>query len=124
MQSEPRPALLTIEALQDLPPLTNAQKAELNALKTLPDSDVDYTDAPAMSDVAWQNTERGRFYKPIKQQITARLDADVLAWLKSQGEGYQARINAICDVKCWSQQGRRGPHRNAKSVTSYGRLRW
>lgn len=81
--------------LNSLPPLTNAQKAELNGLKTLPDSDINYSDAPAMPDIAWQNAERGRFYKPIKQQITARLDADVLAWLKSQGKGYQARINAI-----------------------------
>jgi uncharacterized protein (DUF4415 family) len=31
----------------------------------------------------------------VKQQITARVDADVLAWLKSQGKGYQARMNAI-----------------------------
>src|SRR3546814_1770868 len=43
----------------------------------------------------WKTAERGRFYKPIKQQVTARLDADVLAWLKSQGTGYQARMNAI-----------------------------
>jgi uncharacterized protein (DUF4415 family) len=34
-------------------------------------------------------------YRPIKQQITARVDSDVLAWLKSQGKGYQSRINAI-----------------------------
>jgi len=31
----------------------------------------------------------------VKHQITARVDADVLAWLKSQGKGYQSRINAI-----------------------------
>lgn len=32
---------------------------------------------------------------PRKRQITARVDADVLDWLKSQGKGYQSRINAI-----------------------------
>ncbi|KFD27434.1 BrnA antitoxin family protein [Sphingobium yanoikuyae] len=79
----------------NLPPLTDAQKAELEALKAMPDSDIDYSDAPSQPDAFWQNAERGRFYKPIKQQITARLDADVLAWLKSQGKGYQARMNAI-----------------------------
>jgi uncharacterized protein (DUF4415 family) len=31
----------------------------------------------------------------VKRQVTARVDADVLAWLKSQGKGYQSRINAI-----------------------------
>jgi len=34
-------------------------------------------------------------YRPRKHQITARLDADVLLWLKSQGKGYQSRMNDI-----------------------------
>ncbi|MDE0696637.1 MAG: BrnA antitoxin family protein [Boseongicola sp.] len=37
----------------------------------------------------------GAFYRPIKKQITTRVDADVLAWLKSSGKGYQSRMNAI-----------------------------
>ena len=32
---------------------------------------------------------------PGKKQLTIRLDADVLGWLKGQGKGYQSRINAI-----------------------------
>ena len=40
-----------------------------------------------------------RFYKPVKQQITARLDSDVLHWLKSQGKGYQSRMNEILREK-------------------------
>jgi uncharacterized protein (DUF4415 family) len=32
-------------------------------------------------------------YKPIKKPVTLRLDADVLAWFKKQGHGYQTRIN-------------------------------
>ena len=35
----------------------------------------------------------GKLYKPIKQPVTLRLDADVLAWFKKQGRGYQTRIN-------------------------------
>jgi uncharacterized protein (DUF4415 family) len=35
------------------------------------------------------------FYRPVKQQVTARLDSDVLRWLKSQGKGYQSRMNEI-----------------------------
>src|SRR3546814_440293 len=79
----------------NLPPLTGAQKAELDALQAMPDSGIDYSDAPTLTEDFWKTAERGRFYKPIKQQVTARLDADVLAWLKSQGKGYQARMNAI-----------------------------
>ena len=37
--------------------------------------------------------EIGRLYKPIKQPVTLRLDADVLAWFKKRGRGYQTRIN-------------------------------
>lgn len=37
--------------------------------------------------------EIGKLYKPIKQPVTLRLDADVLAWFKKQGRGYQTRIN-------------------------------
>ena len=37
--------------------------------------------------------ELGEYYKPIKKPVTLRLDADVLAWFKKQGRGYQTRIN-------------------------------
>ncbi len=37
--------------------------------------------------------ELARFYRPIKQPVTLRLDADVVAWFKKQGRGYQTRIN-------------------------------
>ena len=38
---------------------------------------------------------RGRFYRPLKQAVSMRLDADVIAWLKKQGKGYQTRANSI-----------------------------
>ena len=41
------------------------------------------------------NASRRSLYRPLKRQITARVDADVLDWLKGQGKGYQSRINAI-----------------------------
>ncbi len=81
--------------LETLPPLTDKQRANLKALAARPDSDIDYSDIPPMTDEQLKNAVRGRFYKPVKRQITARVDADVLEWLKSQGKGYQSRINAI-----------------------------
>jgi uncharacterized protein (DUF4415 family) len=59
----------------------------------MPDESIDASDIPAVAfaDAAM----RGRFYKPRKTQITARLDADVLEWLKSEGRCYQGRMNAI-----------------------------
>jgi uncharacterized protein (DUF4415 family) len=39
--------------------------------------------------------EVGKLYRPIKKAITLRVDADVLAWFKKQGPGYQTRINRV-----------------------------
>jgi uncharacterized protein (DUF4415 family) len=44
---------------------------------------------------AWMVAERGDFYRPVKEQITLRLDKDVIAWFKAGGEGYQTRINDV-----------------------------
>ncbi len=72
--------------------LTAAQRAELDLLAAKPDDQIDTGDAPEMRD--WSNAKRGVFYRPVKQQLTLRLDADVIDWFKQQGEGYQSRINA------------------------------
>lgn len=80
--------------LSALPPLTERQRADLAALNLQSDDDIDHSDI-ATAAFATPATERGRFYRPVKRQITARLDADVLDWLKSQGAGYQRRMNAI-----------------------------
>ena len=81
--------------LETLPPLTDKQRAELKALAARPDGEIDTSDIPEMTDEQWKNARRGHFYRPLKRQITARVDADVLDWLKAQGKGYQSRINAI-----------------------------
>jgi len=81
--------------LSSIPPLTEAQREDLRALAARPDSEIDTSDAPEMTDEQWKNAERRRLYRPVKRQITARVDADVLEWLKAHGKGYQSRINAI-----------------------------
>ncbi len=81
--------------LETLPPMTEARHARLRALGARPDSEIDFSDIPEMTDEQWKSAERGHFYRPVKRQITARVDADVLEWLKAQGKGYQSRINAI-----------------------------
>ena len=53
--------------------------------------DLSDPDAPELRD--WRIAERGRFYRPVKQQITLRLDKDVVAWFKARGDKYQTRIN-------------------------------
>jgi uncharacterized protein (DUF4415 family) len=72
--------------------LTTEQRAEIDALVALPDDQIDTSDIPEVTD--WLGARRGVFYRPIKEQVTLRLDADLLHHFRSQGEGYQTRINA------------------------------
>jgi uncharacterized protein (DUF4415 family) len=72
--------------LSDLPPLTAKQKTQLAALADKPESEIDFSDIPATSAKDWKGAQRGRFYRPIKKQLTVHIDADVLAWLRAQGE--------------------------------------
>ena len=57
------------------------------------EGEIDTSDIPPTLD--WSKAVVGKFYRPIKKPLTIRLDADVLAWLKGQGKGYQTRINAL-----------------------------
>jgi uncharacterized protein (DUF4415 family) len=83
-----------LDASQPLP-LTKKQKDEIKILSKMPDNQIDYSDAPSLPEELWKGAVGNLFYKPTKQSTTVRVDSDVLAWLKSQGKGYQTRINAI-----------------------------
>ena len=64
-------------------------------LAEMPDSEIDYGDIPQLTKELWKNAVSNPFYKPVKQHASVRIDADVLAWLKSDGKGYQTRLNRI-----------------------------
>ena len=70
-------------------------RKELAALAAKPESEIDFSDLPATTEQDWRGAMRGKFYRPTKQQLTVRIDSDVLEWLKSQGKGYQSRLNDI-----------------------------
>jgi uncharacterized protein (DUF4415 family) len=74
---------------------TDSPTVEIKALQALPDSRIDYADVPASSPEEWRDAVVGKFYRPIKQQLTLRIDADVIDWFKKQGKGYQTRINEL-----------------------------
>ncbi|NOT86079.1 MAG: cytoplasmic protein [Methylococcaceae bacterium] len=81
--------------LVNLQPLTAEQQTELNALAKMLDESIDYSDIPSLDEAFWKNAMPNPFYKPTKTATTVRVDSDVLVWLKSQGKGYQTRINTI-----------------------------
>lgn len=70
-------------------------RQELAALAAMPENSIDFSDLPPSQASDWVGAERGKFYRPLKQQLTVRIDADVVAWLKGQGKGYQSRLNQI-----------------------------
>lgn len=75
--------------------LRPVQKAELDALAEAPDEKIDTSEIAPLAEAFWEAAVRNPFYRPVKQQLTVRLDSDVLAWLRSAGPGYQTRLNDI-----------------------------
>lgn len=63
----------------------------------MPDAAIDTSDIAEISAEQWSIARPGSLYRPLKQSITIRLDADVLAWFKAHavGSGYQTEINAV-----------------------------
>ena len=83
--------------------LTPRQKRELAAIAALPDDQIDTSDIPELPPNAWKDAVRGRFYRPVKQAVSLRLDADIVAWLKKPGRGYQTRANYILRERMLAQ---------------------
>lgn len=72
------------------PTLTKEQAARLDAMK---DEDIDYSDIPEQSGNAWYKP--GALIPDTKQQVTLRLDRDVLEYFRQGGRRYQTRINSV-----------------------------
>jgi uncharacterized protein (DUF4415 family) len=52
-------------------------------------------EAPQLPPDYWNSATIGKYYRPLKRQISLRIDNEVLDWLKSKGEGHLSRINEI-----------------------------
>jgi uncharacterized protein (DUF4415 family) len=84
----------------------------LARIDRLKDDEIDYSDIPPLDESFF--TKATVPWPPSKQQLTIRLDADVLNWLKANGRGYQTRINRILRAAMESQPPRRS--RSARKV--------
>jgi uncharacterized protein (DUF4415 family) len=76
-------------------PLTPLQRKNIEELLANPDREIDFSDIPETPPGFWKNAVRGQLYRPVKQAVSLRLDADVIAWLKKDGAGYQTRANRV-----------------------------
>ena len=72
--------------------LTPKRIAEIKAFKN-----IDFSDCPVLTEeeLKKMRPRHPEFFKPKKQAVQIRLDADVLAWFRAYGKGYQSRINAV-----------------------------
>ena len=85
---------------------------ELRDLKAMRDADIDTSDIPEIVD--WSGAERGRFYRPVKQIVTIRLDADVVAWFKARDRKYQTAVNRALREYMLGRAGRSSRRRRAR----------
>ena len=74
---------------------TKERQRQLAYLAALSDDQIDTSDIPELTVEQMRKAVRGLMYRPVKKSVTMRLDADVIAWLKSEGPGYQTKANAL-----------------------------
>lgn len=84
---------------------SRAAKTDAERVRRMQDEDIDYSEIPRFSD-----KELAQF-RPVKKQVTTRIDADLVAWLKSKGGHYQTHLNAELRK---AMQAETGARRNAR----------
>jgi len=78
-------------------------KSDLKRLDAMKDEDIDYSEIPELDEAFFRDARV--VVPPAKKQLTIRVDADVLDWMKGQGKGYQSRINAVLRAYYEAHQG-------------------
>lgn len=88
--------------------LSPGEAAELSALRAADarGEAVDTSEIAPLDDAFWRAARRNPFFRPVKEQVTVRLDADVLAWLRAGGRGYQTRLNEVLRAAMLRESGR------------------
>jgi uncharacterized protein (DUF4415 family) len=78
---------------------TTSEKSQTDwkRVKSLKDDEIDFSDVPEIPPEMFARGVVRQGLKPVarKQQLTIRLDSDVLDWYKRQGQGYQTKINSL-----------------------------
>lgn len=75
-------------------PISEKQRRELKRLAARPHSQIDFSDAPERQPRP-ADIQVGRFYRPLKQLVSLRVDADVLHWFRARGKKYQTYMNEV-----------------------------
>lgn len=70
---------------------------DLERLRNMSDEDIDFSDIPRTTPEFWANGMVRKGLKPVirKNQLTLRIDQDVIEFFKKEGRGYQTKINLL-----------------------------
>jgi uncharacterized protein (DUF4415 family) len=79
----------TLSPLRDESDYARLDSLGATEIETIAEND---DEGAPMSDEEWTRAE---IRPPIKKPVGLKLDDDILTWFKSQGRGYQTRINAV-----------------------------
>lgn len=79
-------------SLETLPKI---RQEDIEKIRLIQDKDIDCSDILPLTDEFWANAQPSHFYRQSKQQVTLRIDKDILDFFKKTGKGYQTRLNAV-----------------------------
>ena len=92
---------------------------DLKRLDTMADADIDFSDIPEVTPEMFAKGVVRRGLQPItKRQLTLRLDSDVIEWFKTQGSGYQTKMNAL--LRAYMQEHEKAADSRTRGVTRRG----
>lgn len=76
---------------------SKVSRTDWQRVDAMRDEDINFSDIPEVTPEQFARAIARKGLKPLspKQQVTLRLDADVLTWFRAQGRGYQTQINAL-----------------------------
>jgi uncharacterized protein (DUF4415 family) len=79
------------------PAISRKSRTDWKRVDALTDKQIDFSDIPEVTPEMFARAVVRRGLKPVprKEQLTIRVDSDVLEWYRRQGPGYQTRINAL-----------------------------
>jgi uncharacterized protein (DUF4415 family) len=80
----------------DIGALPEGREMTQEEFDALTDDEIDFSDIPERDDEFWANA---KLVLPKKEQVSIRLDPDVLEYFRRPGAGYQSRINAV--LRLW-----------------------
>ncbi len=93
---------------------TPAMRRHLQKLASRPDSEIDLTEMPEITADFFKGAIKNPYYRPLKEQVTVRLDSDIIAWLKKKGAGYQTRMNALLRAAMLNEMASKPRTRHAR----------